>query len=121
MKAIPLEDRVVILQDEGKAQTETGILVPEQSVKKPPIGTIKFIGPGKGGKNEIPIGYLVNDEFLAQGSHLPIKVGDRVVPVYSMALKVGDRVMFSNYSGAPIMLDGVEHLVMRVSELICRV
>jgi len=38
--------------------------------------------------------------------------------VRPMEIKVGDRVLFSKYSGTEIKLDGVEHLILREDDIL---
>ena len=120
MKLIPLEDRVIILQDEGQAKTAAGIIVPDAYKHKPSSGTVVEIGPGKPGMAE-KIGYFVNDEFVTDLKQIEdLKITDRVVPVYPTAFKIGDHVYFAPFTGAPVMVDGVEHLVVRFTDIISR-
>ncbi len=119
MKAYPLEDRVIILQMEAKTETEEGIIIPETAQRKPAKGTVVSVGPGKADKGP-PIGYFINDVFHPAMVGLHISTDDRIVPVYTQAIKKGDVVFFAQYSGARIDINGVEHLVMRTTELISR-
>lgn len=120
MNLTPLEDRVIILQDEGKNVTETGIHIPDASVQKPPKGTIIKVGPGKASPNSKPLGYLVNDQFNESIEGMVINITDRVVPLYSRPFLEGDRVYFSRYAGVPVEDDGKEYVCMRFSDLISR-
>lgn len=117
MKVYPLEDRVVIKQMEAKKETESGLAIPETAQRKPSKGVIVAIGPGKPG-NDTPIGYMINHEFHAATIGLKIGAEDRVVPVYTRAFKEGDVVFFAAFAGSKIDIDGVEHLVMRFTDLI---
>jgi chaperonin GroES len=49
-----------------------------------------------------------------------ITLGDRVVPVYSMPIKEGDKVFFSFYAGTEIEHEGKTYLIMRITDLISR-
>lgn len=120
MNWIPLEDRVLIRQDEAKKE-KSGILIPEASQVKPPTGTIVKIGPGKPRGQESPIGYSVNDVFFSdiEGMHIDDK--DRVVPIYSTLLKENDKIMYARHAGVEIEVNGETLLVMRFSDIICRV
>lgn len=119
MKLLPLEDRVVILQDDATKQTNTGIFIPDTSQRKPSTGTVVWIGPGKADKGK-PLGYLHNDEFHQSMEGREIKAEDRIVGVYEMPIKEGDKVFFYQHSGVPIKLEEVEYVVLRVSDVISR-
>lgn len=120
MKLIPFEDRVTIIQDDAQKQTESGLIIPETSQRKPAQGTIVAVGPGKKDKG-LPIGYLVNDVFFGSLDGKEIKSDDRVTPVYTKEVKEGDRVMFSQHAGVKFTLDGQEYLIMRISDVITRI
>jgi chaperonin GroES len=121
MKLIPFEDRVVIKQDEAKKETEGGVIIPDNVQKKPQMGTIIEIGPGKPDKGQ-PLGYLVEDIFCQSLEGKSIQNGDRIVPVYTMGIKVGDRVAFAPHAGVEFELgEGDLVLVMRQTDLIARV
>lgn len=120
MNIIPFEDRVVILQDEAEKQTEAGLFIPDTAQKKPSKGTVISVGPGKADKGA-PVGYMLNDTFFHSLDGKEIKSEDRIVPVYTMNIKEGDKVLFAKFAGVPFPIDGVEHLVVRVSDLIARV
>ena len=58
---VPLFERVLVLPDEVAKKTETGIIIPADSRKRPTTGTV------------ISLGHLVTE------SKVPIKVGDTVM------------------------------------------
>lgn len=118
LKIIPLEDRVIILQDESKKETEGGLLIPETAQQKPSSGTIMKVGPGKPKDKETPIGYIFNGEFRQSIDGEKVVLGDRIMPVYNMPLKEGDRVMFSFYAGQEVEEEGQKYTVMRFSDVI---
>lgn len=114
----PLEDRVLIIQDEGKSETDAGIIIPETARQKPSKGTIVSVGPGKPRREETPIGYMVNNEFLQNINGKTISLEDRIVPVYSTPYKEGDRVYFSRFAGVEMEIEGKAYLCMRFTDLI---
>jgi len=57
----PLFERVLIKPDEPEKLTETGIILPASSIKRPNTGTI------------MAVGHLISD------SKVPIKIGDHVL------------------------------------------
>jgi chaperonin GroES len=76
-KIKPLQDRVLIKRI--KAQTSKGgILLPDSAQEKPQIGEVIAVGEGKMSK---------------EGKLLPL------------AVKVGDKVLFSSYAGTPIQMN----------------
>jgi chaperonin GroES len=91
MKFNPLNDRVLVLRIEEDQKTPGGIIIPDTAKEKPQEGKVVAVGPGK-----------VTDE------------GKRL----AMDVKAGERVLFSKYSGTEIKIDGVEHLVMRESDIL---
>ena len=119
-KLIPLEDRVTIIQDEAVKQTPGGLAIPEISQQKPKAGTIVAVGPGRPGK-DTPIGYMHNDVFYQSMDGREILLGDRIVPVYTVPLKEGDRVLFVPYAGTEIQHEGTTYLIMRFSDIISRI
>ena len=120
MKHYPLEDRVLVLQDEGQSVTDGGIIVPEAYKQKPASGRIVEIGPGKPDVDKERIGFFVNNQFTSSLKDMDIKITDRVVPVYATGLLIGDHVFFSQFSGCPIDIDGKQHLILRFTDIISR-
>ena len=91
MKIRPLQDRIIVKRVEEEERTKGGIIIPDSAKEKPQEGEVKAVGPGK-----------VNEE----GKKIPMEV------------KVGDRVLFSKYSGTEIKLEGEEHLIMREDDVL---
>jgi chaperonin GroES len=91
MKVKPLNDRVLVVRVEEEQKTAGGIIIPDTAKEKPMEGKVVAAGPGK------------LDE---KGRRVP------------MALKTGDRVLFSKYAGTEIKIDGVEHLFMREDDIL---
>ncbi|MCD6204776.1 MAG: co-chaperone GroES [Candidatus Marinimicrobia bacterium] len=87
----PLADRVVVKPSEAEEKTSGGIILPDTAKEKPQEGTIIAVGPGKVSES----GAKVN-----------------------MEVKVGDKVLYGKYSGTEITIDGVEHLIMRESDIL---
>ena len=90
MKLRPLHDRVIVKRLEEERKTASGIVIPDTVAEKPDQGEVLAIGPGK--KNE-------------DGKLSPVDV------------KVGDKVLFSKYSGTTVKVDGEELLVMREEDI----
>ena len=91
MKVKPLNDRLLVVRVEEDKKTAGGIIIPDTAKEKPMQGKVVAAGPGK------------LDE---KGKRVP------------MALKKGDRVLFSKYAGTEIKIDGVETLFMREDDIL---
>ena len=91
MEIRPLHDRVIVRRVEEKKTTASGLIIPDSSAEKPSRGEIVAAGKGK-----------VN----AQGDLIPLDV------------KVGDTVMFGQYSGSEITVGEETLLVMSEDEIV---
>ena len=91
MKFRPLRDNVLIKRVEANEKTSSGLYIPSSAADKPQEANVIAVGPGR--KNDD--GTLV-----------------------SMTVKQGDIVLFGEYSGKKVTLDGEEHLIMRESEIL---
>lgn len=92
MNLKPLHDRVVVRQVEEKKESAGGILLPGSAQEKENMGEVVAVGPGKAADN---------------GS------------IISMTVKVGDKVLFGQYSGQEVKDDDGETLkVMREDDII---
>jgi chaperonin GroES len=90
MKLRPLHDRVVIRRVEEETKTAGGILLPGSAAEKPSQGEVVAVGKGV---------YVDDDELR------PLDV------------KVGDKVLFGQYAGSTVKVDGEELLIMKESEI----
>jgi len=45
MRLIPLQDRVIIREVEGKNRTKGGIWLPDTAVDRPEVGVVQAVGP----------------------------------------------------------------------------
>jgi len=90
MNIRPLHDRVVVRRNEEETTSAGGIVLPGSATEKPSQGEILAVGAGKALDN-----------------------GD----VQALAVKVGDTVVFGQYSGNTVKIDGEELLIMSESEL----
>lgn len=90
MKIRPLHDRVVIRRVEEETKTAGGIVLPGAAAEKPSRGEVVAVGPGKALDN-----------------------GD----VRAIGVKVGDKVIFGQYAGSTIKVDGQELLIMAETEI----
>jgi len=90
MNIRPLQDRVVVRRMEEETKSAGGIVLPGSAAEKPSRGEVLAVGPGK--KKE-------------DGGLMPVD------------LKVGDKVLFDQYSGSTGKVDGEELLIMSESEV----
>jgi chaperonin GroES len=86
----PLHDRVLLRRLESESKTSGGIIIPDTAKEKPAQAEVVAVGTG------------VRDEH----GHL--------VP---LAVKEGDLVLFSKWSGSEVTLDGEEFLVVKESDI----
>lgn len=90
MKIRPLNDRIVVRRKEEEEKTSGGILLPGSAKEKPNQGEVVAVGPGK---------LLDNGE------------------VRQLSLKVGDQVLFGQYSGNNVKIDGEELIILTETEV----
>lgn len=90
MKIRPLYDRVVVRRKEEEEKTAGGILLPGSAKEKPNQGEVVAVGQGK---------------LLESGELRPVGV------------KVGDQVVFGQYSGNNIKIDGQELIILNETEI----
>ncbi len=90
MKIRPLHDRVVIRRVEEETKTAGGIVLPGSAAEKPSQGEVLAVGAGK---------------ILENGETRPLDV------------KAGDKVIFGQYAGSTVKVDGEELLIMSESEI----
>ena len=90
-KLRPLHDRVIVKRLEGEEKTKGGIIIPDSAKEKPQEGKIIAVGQGK---------------VLDSGKNQPLNV------------KVGEKILFSKYSGSDIKIDGEDHLILREDDIL---
>lgn len=87
----PLADRVVVKPMEASEKTASGIIIPDTANKeKPAKGTVVAVGPGR----------------YEDGKLVP------------MALKVGDKVLFSKYGYDEVKIDSENYFVLTESSVL---
>ncbi|MEY1662565.1 co-chaperone GroES [Isoalcanivorax beigongshangi] len=91
MKIRPLHDRIVVRRAEEETKSAGGIVLPGSAAEKPARGEVIAVGKGK-----------ITDS------------GD----VRPMDVKAGDQVIFGQYAGNTVKIDGEELLVMSESEVL---
>jgi len=87
----PLDDRVLVKPDNAEEKTAGGIVLPGAAQERPTRGKVIAAGPGKLGKD-----------------------GTR----HALSVKVGDTVIYGEYSGSTIKIGGDEHKIVRESDLL---
>ncbi len=89
----PLGNRVLIKRSKAQA-SKGGILLPETAKEKPKEGVVTAAGPGKADEN------------------------GKIEP---LCVKVGDRVLFTSYSGTEVkhLSDEEEFLIMSEDDILC--
>ncbi|MBQ0758303.1 MAG: co-chaperone GroES [Gammaproteobacteria bacterium] len=90
MKIRPLYDRVVVRRKEEEKTSAGGIVLPGSAKEKPNQGEVLAVGEGK---------------LLESGELRPVGV------------KAGDLVIFGQYSGSTVKVDGEELIVLSESEI----
>jgi len=90
MNLKPLGDRVVIKQIEAEEKTKSGIVLPSQAKEKPQEAEVVAVGPGG----------------MVDGKEI------------TMQVKVGDKVIYSKYSGTEVKLEGTEYIIVKQSDIL---
>ena len=90
MKLVPLGDRVVLKQLEAEETTKSGIVLPGQAHEKPQQAEVIAVGPGG----------------VVDGKEVKMEV------------TVGDKVIYSKYSGTEVKLDGEEYIIVKQSDIL---
>ena len=90
MNIRPLHDRVVVRRLEEETTSAGGIVLPDLAAEKPSQGEVLSVGPGK---------------LLDNGK------------VCEVDVSVGDKVIFGQYGGSTVKVDGEELLILTESEI----
>ena len=91
MKLKPLQDRVIVKQQEAEEKTASGILLPDAAKEKPTKGKVIAAGPGK-----------VDDKGRS----------------HPLAVKAGETVWYGKYSGTDVEVNGEKFVILRESEIL---
>ncbi len=91
MSIRPLHDRVLVRREEGETKTAGGIVLPGSAAEKPSRGEVIAVGNGK---------------ITDSGDVRPLDV------------KAGDKVIFGQYAGNTVKVDGEELLIMSEAEIL---
>jgi len=87
----PLHDRILVRRMAEEEKTAGGIIIPDTAKEKPQRGEVVAAGKGR---------------ITEDGKLLPLEV------------KVGDKVLFTKYSGTELKLEGTEYLMMREEDVL---
>ena len=90
MTLVPLGDRVVLKQVEAEETTKSGIVLPGQAQEKPQQAEVVAVGPGG----------------VVDGKEVKMEV------------VVGDKVIYSKYSGTEVKMDGTEYIIVRQNDIL---
>jgi chaperonin GroES len=90
----PLDDRVVVEPTSAEEKTSGGIVLPDAAQEKSQRGKVLAVGPGRildGGKRA------------------------------TVAVQVGDEILFGKYGGTDIEVDGKDLKILRESDILAKV
>ena len=91
MKIRPLQDRILVKRVDEESKTSGGIIIPDTAKEKPQEGKVVAVGEGKA---------------LDNGSLRAPKV------------KVGDKVIYGQYSGSAYKHEGTEYKIVREDDIL---
>ena len=92
MNLKPLRDRVVVKPHKAEEKTAGGIILPETSTKDNPK----------------------DGEVIAVGTGRRSDKGESV----ALEVKQGDSIVFSEYAGTEVKIDGEKYLIMREEDIL---
>lgn len=91
MKLVPLGANVVVRREEADQTSAGGIVLPDAAQEKPRQGRVLSVGDGR---------------LLESGRRAKPQIGE------------GDRVLFSEYAGSEVMVNGETLLVMSEEDIL---
>jgi chaperonin GroES len=94
MNLQPLDDRIVVRQNEAEEKTASGLVIPDTAKEKPQQGEVLAVGPGRRSDT---------------GELIPIDVA------------VGDTVVYSKYGGTEITVEGEDLLILTSRDVLAKV
>lgn len=89
MNLKPIGDKIVIKKSVAEETTKSGILLPDSAKEAPQYAEVLAIGPE-----------ILEDE----------KTKDQI--------KVGDKVVYSRYSGTEISLDDEDYIIVKLEDIL---
>ena len=86
----PLFDKIVVKAVEAEAKTTSGLFLPNSAQEKPQMAEVVAVGPGG----------IVDGKEIA------------------MQVKVGDKILYSKYSGSDFKIDEEEVTIIKQSDVL---
>lgn len=102
----PLFDNVLIKPLQGEEKLPSGIVLPDSAKEKPQTGLVMAVGKGKGG-----CGDCCSDDDDKKGDDHDCCGG-------TMAVKVGDKVMYKKWGGNEIKVNGEEWMIVEQKDIL---
>jgi len=90
MKIRPIFDRVVLLPKEAESETKSGIILPTVAQNQSQEAEVIAVGDGT----------------TFEGKDV------------GMRIKVGDKVIFSKYSGSEVVIDEKKYIIVRQADIL---
>lgn len=90
MKLQPLGDHIIVKTLESEEKTASGLVIPESAQEKPTQGKVIAVGSGR----------------FEDGKRIPPEV------------KAGDKVIYSQYGGTEVKVDGEELLILSERDIL---
>jgi chaperonin GroES len=94
MKVIPLHDRVLLKRMEEQEVKKGGIIIPDTAKEKPQEAEVIEVGKGR---------------VTEDGKTIALDV------------KKGDKVLIGKFSGTEVMVNDVEHIIVREEEILAKI
>jgi chaperonin GroES len=94
MNLQPLDDRIVVKQNEAEEKTASGLVIPDTAKEKPQQGAVLAVGPGRRSDT---------------GELIPLDIA------------VGDTIVYSKYGGTEITIDGEDLLILTSRDVLAKV
>lgn len=94
MNVVPLHDRVLLKRLEEKEVVKGGIIIPDTAKEKPQEADVIAVGKGR---------------VTEDGKVIPLDV------------KKGDKVLIGKFSGTEVMIEDVEHIILREEEILAKI
>ena len=94
MNVVPLHDRVLLKRLEEKEVVKGGIIIPDTAREKPQEADVIAVGKGR---------------VTEDGKVIPLDV------------KKGDKVLIGKFSGTEVMIEDVEHIIVREEEILAKI
>jgi chaperonin GroES len=94
MKVTPLYDRVLLKRMEEQEMKKGGIIIPDTAKEKPLEAEVIAVGKGR------------------------VSEDGKVV---ALEVKKGDRVLIGKFAGTEVMVNDVEHVIVREEEILAKI